>query len=184
MTTQVDVLKLVAQRLERAGIAYMVSGSVALNFYARPRMTRDIDIVVELGRGDWRRLYRLFSEDFYADEEDIRESVERRGIFNVIHSAGVVKVDFVVRKETPYRREEFGRRRTVDLEGTPLSVVAAEDLLLSKLDWAKASRSEMQLKDARSIVECVPGMDWDYLRRWSRELGIEGMLEEVRGGKP
>ena len=48
MESEADVLKLVASRLNAAGIPYMVSGSMALNFYATPRMTRDIDIVVEI----------------------------------------------------------------------------------------------------------------------------------------
>ncbi len=45
MNDELQVLKIVAQRLEEAHIPYMLSGSMALNFYAEPRMTRDIDIV-------------------------------------------------------------------------------------------------------------------------------------------
>lgn len=47
LSGQLDVFKLVAERLERAGIAYMVSSSMTLNYYAQPRLTRDIDLVVE-----------------------------------------------------------------------------------------------------------------------------------------
>ena len=49
MNDQLDVLREIVERLDRAGIACMVSGSTALNYYAEPRMTRDIDIVIELG---------------------------------------------------------------------------------------------------------------------------------------
>ena len=41
MSEQLDVLKLVAEQLHRADIAYMISGSMALNYYAQPRLTRD-----------------------------------------------------------------------------------------------------------------------------------------------
>ena len=41
MSEQLDVLKLVAERLQQADIAYMVSGSIALSYYAQPRLTRD-----------------------------------------------------------------------------------------------------------------------------------------------
>ena len=182
MSEQIEVLKTVADRLSRSSIPYMVSGSVAMNFYAQPRMTRDIDVVVELVPGDRRRVHALFAADFYGDEEDIRESIQDRGMFNLIHRSAMVKVDFIIRKDTPYRREEFARRRDIALDGTPISVVAPEDLLLSKLDCAKESRSELQLKDAGNLIASVTGMDWAYLRRWAAELGITGLLEEAGKG--
>jgi hypothetical protein len=56
MSEQLDILKLVAERLERVGVAYMMSGSIALSYYAEPRLTRDIDMVVELRSDDAERL--------------------------------------------------------------------------------------------------------------------------------
>ena len=50
MSEELAVLKEVTRRLDCAKIAYMVTGSIATNFYTVPRMTRDIDIVIELGR--------------------------------------------------------------------------------------------------------------------------------------
>jgi len=41
-----------SQCLEQANIAYMLSGSVALSYYAQPRMTRDIDLVIEIQNND------------------------------------------------------------------------------------------------------------------------------------
>ena len=180
MSEQIEVLKAVAGKLSEAGIPYMVSGSVAMNFYAQPRMTRDIDVVVEALPAAWRRLSALFQQDFHTDEEDIRESLRTRGIFNIIHRAAMVKVDFIVRKDAPYRRVEFERRRALTLEGTEIWAASPEDLLLSKLDWAKDSRSELQLRDARNLVVSVPEMDWGYLSKWAAELGVAGLLDEVR----
>jgi hypothetical protein len=48
--SELEVLQDVCARLERSRIAYMLTGSMAMNYYAQPRMTRDIDIVVELER--------------------------------------------------------------------------------------------------------------------------------------
>jgi hypothetical protein len=64
----------------------------------------------------------------------------------------VIKVDFIVRKQNEYRVEEFSRRQTIEIEGTPVSIVAPEDLLLSKLVWAKDTGSEMQLRDVRHML--------------------------------
>ncbi len=181
MSEQLEVLKAVSQRLSQAGIPYMVSGSVAMSFYAQPRMTRDIDIVVGLTPAAARRLPGLFSSDFYIDSDDVAEAVRDRGMFNIIHNASLVKVDFIIRKEDAYRTTEFGRRRTVPVEGTPIIIVSPEDLLLSKLRWALDGDSKMQVEDARNIVLSRPDLDWGYLERWAGELGVQDLLRQCRG---
>ena len=111
MSEELEVLKIVAERLRRTGIAYMVTGSVAMNHYAVPRMTRDIDLVVELSAADIDRVCQLFEGDFYIDRQAVHEAVEGPAAFNMIHTALIVKVDVVVRKHTEYRRTEFARCR-------------------------------------------------------------------------
>ena len=181
MSEEIEVLKIVTGRLESAGIGYMVTGSMALNYYATPRMTRDIDLVVELSPQDTDRVVDLFRDDFYVDAEAVRRAVERREAFNAIEMTRVVKADFVVRKETPYRRTEFARKRRVLVEGHALFIVAPEDLVISKLDWAKDTRSETQLGDVRSILESVRDLDRTYLERWVADLGLDGLYREMSG---
>jgi hypothetical protein len=180
MSEELDLLILVTGRLDAAGIAYMVSGSTALNVYAEPRMTRDIDIVIEIGARDVDSFSASFGRGFYCDRDMILQAVAGAGTFNVIHSATVIKVDFIVRRETPYRRLEFERRRSVTVEGHSISVVAPEDLILSKLAWAKPSRSEVQLRDVRNLIACTPDLDWPYLERWAADLTVADLLAEVR----
>lgn len=180
MTDEILVLKLIAERLDSAGIPYMVSGSVAMSFYANPRMTRDVDIVVELRPADVPRLKALFDADFALDEDEAKDAIARRSLFNVIHQELVIKADFIVRKDTPYRREEFARRRKVRVEGFEFSVVTPEDLILSKLYWAKDSRSEMQLGDVRNLIAFGADLDWAYIERWAEDLGVADLLREVR----
>jgi len=180
MSDELDVLKLVAARLDGAGIAYMLSGSMAMNYYAQPRMTRDLDVVVELTAADARRVTTLFARDFYCDPDTILDAITHQGMFNLIHTERVVKVDCIVRKDTLYRRTEFTRRRSVPLDDIMIWVVSAEDLLLSKLHWAKDSHSELQLGDARNIIAAVTDLDWPYLEHWAEELGVASLLAEVR----
>lgn len=180
MSEEIDVLKEVAARLEAAGIAYMVSGSMAMNYYAQPRMTRDIDMVVELRSGDADRIQAMFGADFYCNIDAVRDAIASRSPFNLIHTALVIKVDMIVRNDSAYRRMEFSRRRAVNVEGMQLWLVAPEDLLLSKLYWAKDSRSELQLNDARNLIACVLDLDWLYMERWTAELGVGDLLNEVR----
>lgn len=180
MLDEFTVLTLVTARLESAGIPYMVTGSVAVSFYAEPRMTRDVDLVVELQPMDAERLVAMFGDEFICDADRIRDAIDRRSMFNLIHSAAVVKIDIIVRKDGAYREEEFRRRRKADVTGVPIWVVSAEDLILSKLEWARGSRSEIQLRDVRNVIAAQPALDWRYIGQWAGRLGLNDLLSEVR----
>lgn len=180
MSDELDVLKSVTARLQTAGIPYMVTGSMAANFYTTPRMTRDIDLVVELSETDIALVLSLFQDECYIDPDMVRQAIRNRSMFNMIHNAVVVKIDCVVRKDTEYRREEFARRRTVTIADQSMAIVAPEDLILSKLDWAKDSHSQMQLDDVRNLLRSVPNLDTGYLARWADHLGVAALYRKVR----
>lgn len=180
MNEQLAVLKIVAERLQQANIVYMSSGSTALNYYAQPRLTRDIDVVVALTLDDAERVTHLFAEDFYIDTEAVRQAITQRGMFNIIHYEHVMKVDFIVQKETPYRHEEFGRRVAIAIDDVPMWVVTAEDVLLSKLAWAAERRSERHLQDVRNLLRSVASLDWPYIEHWAAVLRLDERLREVR----
>jgi hypothetical protein len=181
VTEELEVLKIVTGRLEAAGIPYMVTGSFAANYYAVPRMTRDIDLVVDVTAGDADRLCALFESDFYLDRDAVRAAIAGRGAFNAIHEAYVIKVDCIVRKDSQYRRTEFARRRRGSIEGQGLAIVAPEDLIISKLDWMRETRSEVQLADVRNILRSVPDLDRQYLAHWTERLGLGALYREALG---
>jgi hypothetical protein len=178
MNTELEALHAVLARLESAGIPYMLTGSVALSVYAEPRMTRDIDIVVELAPGDEQRVAQLFSPDYYISEEAVRSAIHEQRMFNVFDLERLVKIDFVVRKDDEYRRHEFGRRRQHPLGETNVWIASKEDLILSKLLWAAASGSEMQLGDVRKLL--ASGADEAYLAQWAAKLGVTDLLQQCR----
>jgi len=180
VSDQFTILKLVTARLETAGIAYMLTGSIASGHYAQPRMTRDIDLVVEVQLRDAERLAALFRDEFECDVDAIRTAIGRQSVFNLIHTEAIVKVDFLVRKNTPYRQEEFARRRAAVIDGHPVWIVSPEDLILSKLFWAKDTRSELQLRDVRQLIAAQPTVDWPYLNRWAPQLGVTDLLSQSR----
>jgi hypothetical protein len=180
MHDELSVLKLVAGRLEAAGLAYMVTGSVALSLYAEPRMTRDVDLVVDLHSSDTTRIVELFGAEFNVDPDRIRDAIAQRSMFNVIHTGAVVKLDIIVRKAGAYREEEFRRRRLAQIDGIGMWVVSPEDLMLSKLDGARDSRSELQLRDVRRLVTAQPLMDWVYIEAWATRLDLLELVREVR----
>lgn len=114
MDEQLEFVKLIATRLDSKGIPCMMTGSMAMAVYAVLRMTRDIDLVVEVAHTDVARIVSLFSPDCYIDEDSISNAVKDQGMFNIIHNSWMIKADFVVRKNEAYRVEEFTRRKNID----------------------------------------------------------------------
>lgn len=176
MLSELDVLRDVCARLERSGIDYMLTGSMAMNYYAQPRMTRDIDIVVALDERDAGRISAAFGADYYVPDDAVQNALHERGMFNLLHIESVVKVDMIVRKEAPYRQVEFARRMRVNLPGFPAWLTSREDLILSKLVWALDSGSELQLRDVRNLL--AEPADTNYLRQWAPGLGVSKLLED------
>jgi hypothetical protein len=177
MFTELDVLADVGNRLDSAGVPFMLTGSLALSYYAAPRMTRDIDIVISVSHTDASQLAAVFAPDYYVSDDDVARAVRSQGMFNILHMDSVIKVDLVVRKNSTYRVAEFERRKRVELAGIATWIVAKEDLILSKLVWAKDSHSDFQLRDVRSLL--ATGFDRDYLQLWAPQLGVAELLQEV-----
>jgi hypothetical protein len=177
MLSELDLLLDVARRLEEAGLDYMLTGSMALNHYAQPRMTRDIDMVIALLLQDLDTLPGIFGDEFYFSPEAAREAILHQSCFNVIHRESLIKIDFMIRKREDYRLAEFARRQRIEIAGQPLWIVSKEDLILSKLDWARQSQSERQLSDVENLL--ATGADMEYLKTWSQKLNLTAMLTRV-----
>jgi hypothetical protein len=174
------VLHIVTRRLAEAGIRYMLTGSVAMSYYAEPRMTRDADIVIDLTPDRADELVALFAQDFYIDEQAAREAVTRGSIVNIIHMELVEKVDLIISKSTEYARVAMQRRRQASIGGEGVSIISPEDLILSNLSWARAGGSETQIEDVRNLLRSVADLDISYLEQWLVRLGLGSRWEEVK----
>jgi hypothetical protein len=179
LNEQLEFLRLIASRLDGAGIPYMLTGSMAMSVYVVPRMTRDLDFVIECQSGDAPRLVRLFEKDCYVEESAVVAAIAQERSFNIIHNKWIVKADFIIRKDTDYRRTEFQRRQSVSMGEWTLWVASPEDLVLSKLQWSRNGESELHRRDAGKLAASVADMDWEYLRAWASELGLDDLLAEV-----
>lgn len=176
MKNETDILRDLSGKFAEADIAYMLTGSFAMNYYAQPRMTRDLDLVVQLTSQDTERFVRLFSEEYYVAIEAVNAAITHESVFNLIHLESVIKVDCIVRKKSAYRQQEFERRRQVKIQDFTIWIASKEDLIISKLYWARDSRSETQLRDVKNLL--ATGYDAVYLERWAKELGLESLLRE------
>jgi hypothetical protein len=176
MLNEFDVIRDVTRRLTNVGIPHMLTGSLAMNYYTVPRMTRDVDFVVEVTATDIEKIISAFGPDYYVDRISVSRAISHERSFNMIHNEAFIKVDCIIRKASEYRQLEFSRRQQVELSGSPVWLVSKEDLIISKLDWARESHSELQLRDVKNLL--ASGFDVEYLDRWASKLELTRLLKE------
>ena len=176
MTQVASILQRVATLLDTASIPFMVAGSFASSVHGKPRTTQDLDLVIDVDRTRVEAFIRSLPRDeWYADMDAAIDAVARRSMFNLIDLATGWKVDLVVRKERPFSREEFSRRTTNEALGASVPMATAEDTIIAKLEWSKASGgSERQRRDVQGMLEMRGAhLDHEYVMRWVKELELE-----------
>jgi hypothetical protein len=177
MITQREFLERLTGLLDKAGIPYMVAGSMSSSLHGRPRATQDADVVIDPTEDQLASLITLLEQGYYVSRDAALDALRHRTMFNIIDLEGGWKADLIIRKDTPFGRQEFERRRQIDAMGQMLWVVSPEDVILSKLEWMKGRESEVQYSDALGVaVTQWANLDLEYLRTWATQLGVEDIL--------
>lgn len=168
-------LRRVVQILNDAGVRYMLTGSLASAYYAVPRATQDLDVVIETEESGIDRVVRgLLDAGYYVDRDAAREAWRTRGQFNAIDPESGWKVDLIVRKDRPYSRTEFERRRRASLLGVEVALARLEDLLIAKLEWSQLGDSALQRRDVDQLLERTwDRLDRAYVDGWIDSLGLQ-----------
>lgn len=164
-------------------IEYMITGSVVSSLQGEPRLTHDVDIVVQIDKGAIPHIVSAFSPPrYYVSESAIRDAIEHKTMFNLIDTSENDKVDFWLLTNEPFDCSRFARRKQEDLFGQLMSVSAPEDTILAKLKWAKMSGgSEKQFIDALRVYELqFTGLDFEYLEKWMEELQLMDLWERLK----
>jgi hypothetical protein len=180
MTPEPSIERDVLDRLEALGLRWYVTGSWALAAYAEPRMTRDIDIVLDTTPARYATTIRpAFETDFLVNDPI---DLGGRWMGGLIHKREIVRVDLMFGRTDAWSRAALERRATLDHPSLgSIWVISVEDLVLAKLEWSEGT-SELQLRDVRSIIRLTDDLDWPYVERHAGALGIGDRLESVHGG--
>jgi len=173
----------VIDAFEQLGIAYHIGGSVASSAHGLPRTTVDIDLVADLRAEHIAPLVARLQDAYYVDEQMIRQALARRGSFNLIHLATMLKVDIFIPKGRAFDREAARRARPHPLEETAQArtfyLASAEDVILAKLEWYRAGgeTSERQWRDVLGVLKVqAQTLEVDYLKHWAEQLGLADLL--------
>jgi len=177
-----EFLRHVAAALERSNVPYMLTGSLASSMYGIARATNDIDFVIAPARDELEAFLQMMQRlNLHVRREDATAALRNGTMFSVIDFANGWKADLIVRKERAFSQVEFTRRESHEVEGIRLTIATPEDVIVSKLEWAKASESERQLVDVAGILRMQrDNLDFPYIESWVRSLGLETAWEAAR----
>jgi len=179
-----ELLQKVVDVFERLGISYLITGSVAAMAFGEPRLTNDIDIVAAIEDEHVEEIVAAFpSDEFYISQETVREAVHHQGQFNIIHPASGIKVDVIIKQDSPFDNSRFGRvHRIHPAESYQANFAAPEDVIIKKMEYYEAGGSEKHLRDITGILK-ISGdiVDWDYITAWAKRLNLTEVWDAVRG---
>lgn len=165
-------------RIERLGIAYMLTGSMAMMRYSVYRFTADVDVILELSIQDAEKIIAILEPDYYVPHTLVSRAISANKMFNVIHQETAFKVDCVMKKSTGFQKNAFERREKTEYYGKEIWIISKDDLIISKLWWAKDSLSEKQLTDVKNLMR--NGFDDEYIKKWANQLGVSDLFEKCR----
>ena len=176
-----EILSRITGAMDAAGIRYMLVGSFAAAYYGHFRNTGDIDFVIDADPEQLRKFNQELKNKDYSEIDDAFAAWRKRSMFNVLDRLAGWKIDFIFVKARAYSREEFLRRRQVVFEGASLFVASPEDVIISKLEWAKMGQSLRQVEDVAGLLRKRWGsLDHSYLGKWIAELGLTSQWEEAK----
>lgn len=181
MQNLIDVFLSVIHKIESEKIPYMVVGSIASMVYGEPRMTHDLDLVVDILPKDAAKFETLFPlEEFYCPPLEVLSSeIIHRGQFNLMHHDSGLKIDIMIRKTSNHSIEEFNRKRQVPFwKGVYVCLASPEDIILKKLVFYREGGSEKHLKDIRGIM-AETRLDETYIQEWIRELRLQTEYDKI-----
>jgi hypothetical protein len=178
--TSEDIAGAVFAALAALDVPFMLSGSLASNFYGVPRATQDADIVLELYRLPLEPFAQRLGDDFTIDPQIAFETVTGSRRLLVTARATAFRVELFDLTTDPHDRERFARRRPVDVFGHRVAVPTAEDVILNKLRWWKIAGRRKDLEDARNVlIVQQSALDRSYLEKWADTLGVRTILDDM-----
>lgn len=177
----------VLRALEAVGAHYMVVGAFGASAYGLSRATHDADIIVDLNSAACEALAAHFPPPrYYADPQQMRDSIRLGIMFNIIDGSLGVKADLVPLSREPAYRQAFQQRvrcTVVDAQGEEFEIWCArpEDIILGKLMAWQQGRSAKHPADIAVVLSFVLGgfsadpFDVDYVTAQATQIGTEAL---------
>jgi hypothetical protein len=180
---QYELLLFVVGCFEELTIPYFVTGAIASIAYGEPRLTNDIDIVADMEVIHIGGFKSCFPEnEFYLDADSMRDAIDRRSQFNIIHPRSGLKVDVIITKKDDFDKSRFNRKKKLQVSATRSADFASpEDVIIKKLEYFKQGRSEKHLRDIDSMLKISSELiDRAYVSSWAEKLSVRDIWDELQ----
>ncbi|MDZ4878393.1 MAG: hypothetical protein CLLPBCKN_007828 [Chroococcidiopsis cubana SAG 39.79] len=174
-----------AEILDTLAIPYLIGGSVASSIWGEPRATLDVDIVADIQNSQIQPLVEMLTGEFFVDEMMVREAIERKSSFNVIHLETLQKVDIFILSNQPLAQSEMQRKQQLAIAQNPERLAwlpTPEDIILQKLIWYQIGNrvSDRQWRDVLGVLKVQSDrLDLDYLNYWAATLELQELLAQA-----
>lgn len=169
--------------LERLQIPYMVAGGFAAIFYGEPRLTIDVDIVVDIKSQHIKAFVAAFPPPtYYLSGEAMRDSIRRRFPFNVIQSTTGAKADMVPLPDDIFSRMAFMRRQKMvyNTAGDEAYFISANDIIMAKLLAFQQTGSDKHLRDIKGVlVTQWERLDLELIRKMADRHDLLTQFEQI-----
>ena len=182
---EINLFQLFTNPLNAMGVKYMVTGAVANIVYGEPRLTHDIDLVLEMGTEDAEKIASSFPLDqFYCPpiEVIIIESKRRmRGHFNIIHHKTGFKADMYIAGDDPLHSWALENRRRINIEGKNFWIAPVEYVILRKLEYYREGGSEKHLQDITGMIAASGDqIDWPFLIEKIKQYKLQKQAGRIK----
>jgi hypothetical protein len=171
----------VADALDKCAIPYLLAGAFSSNHYGIPRSTKDADFVLQLNSAVGADFARALGEPFELDPQLSFETVTGTYRQIITYRGSPFKVEMFLLSHDPHDQERFKRRRQVQLLGRTFWFPSPEDVIVTKLRWAR-SRDRDDVRGVMAVQQ--DKLEWDYIEKWCRQHGTLALLEEIRRTVP
>lgn len=179
--TQYEIFGYIIDVLNRLRIPYMIVGAIASIIYGKPRLTYDMDIVIDINEQNVADFLSFFNENWYVDKDMIIDAIKNRHHFNIIHIKTGNKIDFFLLRNDAHDIEEFKRKRKEKFDTKRIAYFASvEDVIIKKLDYYSRSSSEKHLEDIKGILKTYQGkINFKYIEKWTRKKNTQKIWKKI-----
>jgi predicted nucleotidyltransferase len=172
-----DVMLRVVDALNRANVPYMLVGAFSSNYHGIPRLTEDVDLVIQLSTPLTAEFGRFLGQDFEADPQlsfETNTGTQRQEFFVKDTS---FKVELFRLSDDAFDKMRFQRRKPVETLGRKIWMPTAEDVIVMKLRWAR-NKDKEDVKDVMYVQR--QNLDWHYIENWCKQHGSLGLMQQIR----
>lgn len=164
-----EIISLVSEFLDKEGIKYVIVGGLAAIFYGIPRMTMDLDLIIQMPENKRNKFIEFLNKnDFFVDKWDLEQGFKDRSHSTIQDKNSLLRLD-IKGVYTKFDKETLERRVAIRYKGKKLHITSPEDTIANKLLFGR----EQDIKDSEGIyVRQLEKLDMKLLENRCKELNV------------